>query len=59
MTAFSFMQVVISMVLAYALFRITRTVSSLDRVELNKGFIAVHCIGVVISALSGLVLAYF
>ena len=59
MTAFSFMQVVISMVLAYALYRITSTVSSLEKVSLNKCFICVHIIGVVISGLSGLVLAYF
>ena len=59
MTAFSFMQVIISMVLAYALYRITSTVSSLEKVSLNKCFICVHIIGVVISGLSGLVLAYF
>ena len=53
------MQVIISGVLAIALYRITRTVSSLEKVSLNKCFICIHIIGVVISGLSGLVLAYF
>ena len=59
MTAFSFMQVIISIVLAYALYSITRTVSNLEKVTLNKCFIFVHIIGVVISGLSGMVLAYY
>ena len=63
MNAFSILQVITSLILAMALIKITRVVKSLERVELNKRFIAVlsiiHCAGVIVSAFAGLILAYY
>ena len=48
-----------SLLLALSLYRIARVIAGLEQVKLNKGFIVAHGIGLLVSALSGLVLGFF
>ena len=56
---YSSINVVISFILAFSLYRIARVISRLEQVRLNKSFVVVHVIGLLTSALSGLVLGYY